>query len=101
MIRLAAALVPYAALARLIAVLAWMVAALNIMHPLGPTLDFLDSVAIVVSGLRISIPDRRTRRAFSGDAVVGCQCRVQLVRASHYPVFAEAIVGQRAQVAEM
>jgi hypothetical protein len=42
-IRLAAALVPYPALARLIAVLAWLVAALNIMHLLGPTLDFLDS----------------------------------------------------------
>jgi small-conductance mechanosensitive channel len=54
-IRLAAALVPYAALARLIAVLAWLVAALNIMHLLGPTLDFLDSIAIVVSGLRLSL----------------------------------------------
>ena len=54
-IRLAAALVPYAALARLIAVLAWVVAALNIMHLLGPTLDFLDSVAVVVGGLRVSI----------------------------------------------
>jgi small-conductance mechanosensitive channel len=54
-IRLAAALVPYAALARLIAVLAWVVAALNIMNLLGPTLDFLDSVAIVVGGLRVSI----------------------------------------------
>src|SRR5215468_3243867 len=54
-IRLAAALVPYAALARLIAVLAWIVAALNIVHLLGPTLDFLDSVAIVVSGLRVSL----------------------------------------------
>jgi hypothetical protein len=54
-IRLAAALVPYAALARLIAVLAWVVAALIIMHLLGPTLDFLDSVAIAVSVLRISI----------------------------------------------
>jgi hypothetical protein len=53
-IRLAAALVPYAALARLIAVLAWVVA-LNIVHLLGPTLDFLDSVAIVVGGLRVSI----------------------------------------------
>jgi len=47
-IRLAAALVPYAALARLIAVLAWLVAALNIVHLLGPTLDLLDSVAVVV-----------------------------------------------------
>jgi small-conductance mechanosensitive channel len=54
-IRLAAALVPYAALARLIAVLAWLVAALNIVHLLGRTLDFLDSVAIVVGGLRVSI----------------------------------------------
>jgi small-conductance mechanosensitive channel len=54
-IRLAAALVPYAALARLIAVLAWLVAALNIVHLLGPTLDLLDSVAVVVGGLRVSI----------------------------------------------
>lgn len=54
-IRLAAALVPYAALARVIAVLAWLVAALNIMHLLGPALDFLDSVAIDVGGLRVSI----------------------------------------------
>src|SRR5580700_3237110 len=54
-IRLAAALVPYAALARLIAVLAWPVAALNIVHLLGPTLDLLDSVAVVVGVLRVSI----------------------------------------------
>jgi small-conductance mechanosensitive channel len=54
-IRLAAAVVPYAALARLIAVLAWVVAALNIVHLLGPTLNFLDSVAVVVGGLRVSI----------------------------------------------
>src|SRR6202045_4859879 len=54
-IRLAAALVPYAALARLIALLAWLVAALNIVHLLGPTLDLLDSVGVVVGGLRISI----------------------------------------------
>jgi len=54
-IRLAAALVPYAALARLIAVLAWLVAALNIVHLLGPTLDLLDSVAVVIGGLRVSI----------------------------------------------
>jgi hypothetical protein len=54
-IRLAAALVRYAALARPIAVLAWLVAALNIVHLLGPTLDLLDSVAVVVGGLRVSI----------------------------------------------
>jgi hypothetical protein len=54
-IRLAAALVPYAALARLIAVLAWLVAALNIVHLIGPTLDLLDGVAVVMGGLRVSI----------------------------------------------
>jgi len=54
-IRLASDLVPYAALARLIAVLAWVVAALNIVHLLGPTLDLLDSFAIEMGGLRISI----------------------------------------------
>jgi small-conductance mechanosensitive channel len=54
-IRLAADLVPNAVLARLIAVLAWGVAALNIVHLLGPTLDLLDSVAIFVGGLRVSL----------------------------------------------
>ena len=39
----------------LIAVLAWLVAALNIVHLLGPTLDLLDSVAVVIGGLRVSI----------------------------------------------
>jgi hypothetical protein len=49
-IRLAAALVPYAAVARLIAVLAWLVAALNIVHLLGPTLD-LGTVKLAESRL--------------------------------------------------
>ena len=54
-IRLASDLVPYPALARLIAALAWIVASLNIVHLLGPTLDLLDSVALQVAGLRVSI----------------------------------------------
>jgi len=54
-IRLASDLVPYAALARLIAILAWLVAALNILHLLGPTLALLDSVALEMGGLRLSI----------------------------------------------
>ena len=54
-IRLASDFVPYAGLSRLIAVIAWSVAALNIVHLLGPTLNLLDSFAIVVGGLRVSI----------------------------------------------
>ena len=54
-IRLAADVVPNAALARLIAVLAWVVAALNIVHLLGPTLDLLDRAAILAGGLRVSL----------------------------------------------
>src|SRR5689334_23353646 len=54
-IRLAADVVPNAVLARLIAVLAWMVAALNIVHLLGPTLELLDSAAIIMGGLRVSL----------------------------------------------
>jgi small-conductance mechanosensitive channel len=54
-IRLTSDLVPYAALARLIAVLAWLVAALSIVHLLGPALDLLDSVALQAGGLRVSI----------------------------------------------
>jgi small-conductance mechanosensitive channel len=54
-IRLAADLVPYPALARLIAVLAWLAAGLNIVHLLGPALNLLENVAIVMGGLRVSI----------------------------------------------
>jgi len=54
-IRLVADLVPYPALARLIAVMAWCVAALNIVHLLHPLLLLLDSAAITVGGLRVSI----------------------------------------------
>jgi small-conductance mechanosensitive channel len=54
-IRLAADVVPNAALAQLIAVLAWVVAALNIVHLMGPTLDLLDRAAILVGGLRVSL----------------------------------------------
>jgi small-conductance mechanosensitive channel len=54
-IRLASEMVPNPVLARLIAVLAWSVAALNIMHLLGPTLQMLDSAAINVGGLRVSL----------------------------------------------
>ena len=54
-IRLAADLVPNAPLAQLIAVLAWLVAALNIVHLLGPTLDLLDRAALLIGGLRVSL----------------------------------------------
>jgi small-conductance mechanosensitive channel len=54
-IRIAADFVPSPALARLIAVLAWSLAALNILRLLVPLLDFLDSVAITVGALRVSL----------------------------------------------
>ena len=54
-IRLAAEMVPNQVLARLIAVLSWSVAALNITHLLEPTLQLLDNAAIVTGGLRVSL----------------------------------------------
>jgi len=48
-------MVPNPVLARLIAVLAWSVAALHITDLLGFTLQLLDSGAITVGGLRISL----------------------------------------------
>ena len=39
---------------RLVSLLAWLVAALSILGKLEPTLDALDSVAIVLGGLRLS-----------------------------------------------
>jgi len=54
-IRLAVEIVPNPVLARLIAVLAWSVAALHITDLLGFTLQLLDSAAITVGGLRISL----------------------------------------------
>ena len=52
-IRLVSDLVPYAALARLIAAFAWVIAALNILHLLTPTLDLLNSVADGIQGRTI------------------------------------------------
>jgi len=54
-IRLAVEMVPNPVLARLIAVLAWSVAALHITDLLGFILQLLDSAAITVGGLRISL----------------------------------------------
>jgi small-conductance mechanosensitive channel len=54
-IRLAVEMVPNPVLARLIAVLAWSVAALHITDLLGFTLQLLDNAAISVGGLRISL----------------------------------------------
>jgi small-conductance mechanosensitive channel len=54
-IRLAAEMVPNPVLARLIALLSWSVAALNITHLLGPALQLLDNAAIVAGGLRVSL----------------------------------------------
>ncbi len=54
-IRLAADLVAYAALARLIAFAAWSLAALNIVNLLGPAIDLMDRAAIQAGSLRLSL----------------------------------------------
>ena len=54
-IRLAADLVPNRALARLVAVAAWLLAALNILHLLEPLAELLDAAAINVGQLRVSV----------------------------------------------
>jgi small-conductance mechanosensitive channel len=53
-IRLAADLVPHPALARLVALVAWILAALNILHLLEPLAEVLDSAAVTIGQLRIS-----------------------------------------------
>src|SRR5215203_5346425 len=53
-IRLVADLVPSRALARLIAIAAWSLAALNILHLLEPVAAFLDSAAVMLGKLRLS-----------------------------------------------
>ena len=54
-IRLAADLVPYPALARLIAFVAWALAALNIVNLLGPTIELMDRAAIHAGNLHLSL----------------------------------------------
>lgn len=54
-IRVLSDFVPYPALGQLIAVTAWCIAALNIVHLLGSTVALLDSVAISIGTFRISI----------------------------------------------
>ena len=53
-IRLVADLVPSRALARFIAVVAWSLAALNILRLLGPLIEGLDSLAVTFGTVRIS-----------------------------------------------
>ncbi|HEX2136441.1 MAG TPA: mechanosensitive ion channel domain-containing protein, partial [Microvirga sp.] len=53
-IRLVADLVPSRSLARLIALTAWTLAALNILHLLRPLADVLDGIAITTGTLRLS-----------------------------------------------
>lgn len=84
-IRLAADLVPYAALARLIAVIAWVVAALNIVHLLSPTLALLDSAAVVIGGLRISILTVVKGVRLARRAALGGHARLRPVRAPDHP----------------
>ena len=84
-IRLAADVVPNAALAQLIAVLAWVVAALNIVHLLGPTLDLLDRAAIVIGGLRSLLADSRQGRPVTDRFALGCNRRIGVVRTPNDP----------------
>jgi small-conductance mechanosensitive channel len=53
-IRLTASLVRDPVWSRFVTVVAWTIAALNILKLLGPTIALLDSVAITLAGLRIS-----------------------------------------------
>ena len=54
-IRLAADLVPNRALARLVAIAAWILAALNVLHLLEPLAELLDAAAVNVGQLRVSV----------------------------------------------
>lgn len=54
LIRLVTSTIRNEAAVRIVSLAAWFVAALSILGLLGPTLTMLDSVAVVVGGLRIS-----------------------------------------------
>ena len=54
-IRLASTFIRDAWVARAVAVTVWILAALNIVGLLGPTLEFMDSLALSIGELRISI----------------------------------------------
>lgn len=56
-IRLTASLISNPTVSRLIAGAAWSIAALNIVGLLGPTVDLLESLALTVGQLRISLLD--------------------------------------------
>jgi len=53
-IRLITSVIRNAFLVRLVSLSAWLVAALSIVGQLGPTIDALDSVSIVLGGLRLT-----------------------------------------------
>src|SRR5665811_293321 len=53
-IRLVASVIRNAFIVRLVSLTAWIVAALSIIGQLDPTIDALDSVSIVLGGLRLT-----------------------------------------------
>ncbi len=53
-IRLITSVIRNSFIVRLVSLSAWLVAALSILGQLGPTIDALDSVAIVLGGLRLT-----------------------------------------------
>jgi small-conductance mechanosensitive channel len=53
-IRLVTSVIRNAFIVRVVSVAAWLVAALSILGQLGPTIDALDSVSIVLGGLRLT-----------------------------------------------
>src|SRR5947199_1951727 len=53
-IRLVTSVIRNAFLVRLVSIAAWLVAALSIVGQLGPTIDALDSVSVVLGGLRLT-----------------------------------------------
>jgi small-conductance mechanosensitive channel len=54
MIRLITSVISNAFIVRLVSLSAWMIAALSILGQLDPTIDTLDSVSIVLGGLRLT-----------------------------------------------
>src|SRR5471032_1524679 len=53
-IRLVTSVIRNSFIVRLVSLSAWLVAALSILRQLGPTIDALDSVSIVLGGLRLT-----------------------------------------------
>ncbi len=83
LIRFASALIPNAMVAKVVAVVAWTIAALNVLGVLTPTIVLLQKISFTLGSSRTLVADDRRRRGDAGDLAVDIFRGGALLGAAH------------------